>query len=428
MSSLPNLLPKFGTWATGTNYPGSAPPAWNGQPIKVAPAYSYFSPNVKLAADALNYLFNDIYSDLAVVQNSAIFTALSQWGTSTAGSVVDIKWDPFWLRWVAVNAAGAMAASYDGGKTFNNDGFSGTPPLGNGPCIVNPSTGVMVVFNSRVSGSGGPYMTLISASGAMSTVADTAGMAAGDPNTAEGAFFNGLYIFVTTQQPEGLGACSSPDGTNWTNLNSAIPSTMQGLNLPTSHLGRILTTGSASLQLFAYTSDGTSGTHTGMMMTTDGATFTDVSPSVMSGDYELTGLHYNPADGNYAMLLAYTAGSPFTLLYVTSNPSNPSSWTLVHTFNNYTATGISAVGPAWVVLAQASTASPTTKYRLFTSVNPTVANSWTPVPFPLFTAGSTFQVNPIIRNAQGAQLLIWDDSYWLPGTALAAQPTPSGAY
>jgi hypothetical protein len=86
----------FNWLGVGNNYPASGNP-WGGQPLAVAPAANYFTPNTKLPAENINYEFGLIAGDLGkintylehlAVQNVAFYT------TTTSGLIVpgDCNW------------------------------------------------------------------------------------------------------------------------------------------------------------------------------------------------------------------------------------------------------------------------------------------------------------------------------------------------
>jgi hypothetical protein len=71
-------------WTNTGNFPAGANP-WNGQPLALAPAQTYFTPNTKPSAEEFNYILGQIGANLAALEGGAAAFAASGTWTCPAG-------------------------------------------------------------------------------------------------------------------------------------------------------------------------------------------------------------------------------------------------------------------------------------------------------------------------------------------------------
>lgn len=104
MSSLGAPLP-VPFWATGVNYPSGSQP-WSGQPLKVAPAGTFFAPDTMALPENFNYLFNQQANALNFGQAWAQTSPALNWTVNlnvpTAKQALQsVCWDELGLKWIA---------------------------------------------------------------------------------------------------------------------------------------------------------------------------------------------------------------------------------------------------------------------------------------------------------------------------------------
>ena len=415
--------PPIFTWSPfGTVFPAGGEP-WNGQPVALVPLGTWFTPDVPIDAEEINWCLTVIGNDLAYVMPAVAVGAMSRWNAPAPGVVIaDFRWDGYYARWVNISSTGAISASYDGGVTFVSDGFSGTISGNAGPLAIDSSTGQICAMSPQ--------------STSQNVIHYTAG-GVGTPYTLLGTFtpidylqtinrFNSLWVAVFLGGPA-VQCYTSPDGVTWTSQSASLPAAWMAASTSYGTFSAIASAQSPTGLLVGLSGSGGSAGHAGLMWTPDGSTFTLASPTVLSGSYAIAGLHYSETDNLFGMIL--NSGGT-CLLYTTSTPASPSSWTLVHSFQaNINCSGLANIGSVWATIAKNVVAAPTTKRRLLVSSNVASAGAsctWTSLPYPVMTDGSSWLVAPLLRTS-GGQLLAFNDSEFM-SSGVAVAPTPSAPF
>jgi hypothetical protein len=115
----------FFTWASETNYPAGSN-AWSGQPLSVQPVGDYFLPGVKLPAESLNYVLQQIGYNLNGSVSS--LTALRALAVPAGNVLVQITPENG-------NIMGGISTAYFGGVYYWDAAYN---VLDNGATAIRP--------------------------------------------------------------------------------------------------------------------------------------------------------------------------------------------------------------------------------------------------------------------------------------------------
>lgn len=408
------------TFAVETDYPAGSNP-WNGQPLKVAPVNDYFTPDTKPPAETFNYTLNGICNSLASLTDAATFGIVSNWnpignnitvvGGSASSGIIDIAWDAYYQRWISNPTGGSgytVAVSNDGVNWVSWG--SGDTTEGEGAICSDPATGRIISLNTG-GGTGtigywtaagvGTFLNVAAFNGAVgqpgqSSVSYFNGVWQAFAYTISGSSFTGNYTYSTNPAPGG----------SWT--NGTLPTTSaSGTNHP-AFWAHTQSPTELIMGLCGTTASTVSGTdYCTLIISTNGTTFTDFTPSFFSGKI-LTGLHYSANDGIYG-LIVYDGTSSY--LYTTATPTTSSSWSLVKTFTNRKCVGLTNVGRVWMTQGKDTSGI----YRGLASNNVLSAGSsslWQAVPYYLTETGSPATPPSTLRTAGGSAVLAWNYQYY----------------
>lgn len=381
-------------WAQTANFPAGGNP-WSGTPTKVAPAYTFFTPNQPPSAQELNYILNARDIALASVSASSALDTASNWGpvafdsSGSARNVQGAAYDPCYGRWLAVcyTTTASIIESHDmkvwdtlsvgslPNNTFTPSGMS-----------VYPTTGTIMYFQSGA----GPTTNLVrvtvpaaSASGTrVATSQSWAQRGGATMNLAAMAYFYGantpaMYIFGVSGYSAGstsafsgfaaVDAGSDGAGT-WTDLHTSLPGTFaSGTHL----ISKIEIAQSANTMVVALCGDlpglnPLPGGNSFLMSVAANGTMADVTPSFIGSSLSIRGVAYSVADGLWGIVTTENSISPtHASLYVSPDLVN---WTLVATISNTVGIALAVVRNAWAVLTSDVN-------RVTTALGGSVANS-----------------------------------------------------
>lgn len=344
-------------WANTPNYPAGGNP-WNGQPTKVAPAYTYFTPNVPPAAQEMNYILNQrdaILTGVALGQWSA---AVANWnppsadigGMTLQNTPTSAWWDAFSGQWmvpciVSGGTAQVLMCSADG-KVWRsiNGGIPSAPARFPFAVATNGSTGDICLFRSD-----GTTSSITRWAGGAGVPVDTVQPFLAGIDQGVMTFWNGGFIFVGAS---GLGSApwtgaagASPNGVGvWNNTTVSLPA---GWSSGTQIVLEWLTAQNATTLVVAQCGDvvGTAASRLMVQTTASPGVWSDVTPSFLGGTAkEIRGLAYSSNDGLWGVLAIDNSNA-----YLYTSP-DLATWTLVQTFTGYTAAGVAAIGSAWAVV------------------------------------------------------------------------------
>lgn len=347
-------------WAQTQNYSAGAF-AWSGTPTKVAPAYSYFTPNVPPAAQELNFILNQRDAILSGVAMGTWATGVANWNdptTNIGGAVVPncptaACWDAFSGQWMVacevpdVSVQPALMQSPDG-KMWRNisGGVTGASARIPWAVVTNPSNGDIALLRSD-----GTTTSFTRWAGGTGAAVDTVQgfLAAVDQGVL--SYFNGGFIFVGATNLLGnnwTGAsATSTNGVGvWTNATASLPAGFaSGVGNP---ILQWLTAQSPTTLVIAMCGK-TVATSTSRLMsqtTSSPGAWTDITPAVLGGTAkQIRGLTYSANDALWGLLAVDASNS-----YLYTSPDLV-TWTLVHTFTGFLAGGVSVIGSVWGVLA-----------------------------------------------------------------------------
>lgn len=360
--------PTVTRWATLANYPAGANP-WNSQPLKVAPAQFYFTPDIPLPAENMNYELNA----LGGIQQSAVqavsAAAVANWGAPIANidpsnvggtTVTTACWDSYHEQWIAygydfgTGSSGDQAyTTYDGGKTWHQISGLSIGILSNvfglGVCV-NPANGQFVVVRAAV-----PAATLSATVGnqisGTTTTSITGHAEAGallmDPVNTNHMTFVGATGVAGPYTGLGL----SFDGvTTWTDITSSLPT---GWQSGTSNVMNFLGVSGPTGNVWALQGQ-RPGTDSSLLMLQTNV-FGDITPTFLSSGTtrEIRGLAYDFVQSLWGVLTQDNSSPPNVELWTTPDPiSGASTWTKAHQFTGYWGGGLCVVGNVWAVYLQ----------------------------------------------------------------------------
>ena len=175
------------SWTSAGNFPAGSN-AWNGQPLALAPANTYMTPDTKPAAEEINYEFGQIATDLTAINTYLKHVPLQStniYGITTSGIIVPAN--TYWMMAVLSGGGGggeggcqgliqAGSPSYWGPFYLQGGGGAGAP-LVVGIFQVNPGDTLHAVIGAG--GAGGANGGGAGADGSPSYVTCTAGVFAG---------------------------------------------------------------------------------------------------------------------------------------------------------------------------------------------------------------------------------------------------------
>jgi hypothetical protein len=434
-------IPAPPTFATETNYPAGSQP-WSATPIKVAPASDYFTPDTKPPAQNFNYTLNAICAQLDALNDAAVYTGISNYGATqngiTGGGASDVQgfaWDSFYQRWVVdpgSGASGNVTVSYDGGNTWVNWGTVETMSH-SGPFAISPLDGSIIT-----AGPGGGGGTVVHFPGSTGVGTNTNTSWTNSDTQGKGAatyFLGGItYVWhVFTFDQSGANQTShwsiSPDGTTWTDNTSALPSGFGGTT--ENVVGNYVVSVSPTIMVAGITGANGFGTDRALLLvSTDGATATGVTPSFLTGSHwQICGLHYSSNDQLFGLMVNDGTNSYF---YTTPTPGTSSSWLLVKTFSNRLCRGLNTIGRVWITTGLTSTIGiPPGVASTVALASNNVASlgasaTWSVVPFSL-AAGSATNPAAMIRSS-GQQLMFWNDTYNRSSLTVGQNPPTTAGY
>lgn len=228
--------PNFFQWSLSGNYPAGVNP-WNGQPLAVQPAGTWFTPNTKVAAEDINWLFGTFTQGLRTAVDFCGNGAMLNWrdiivptGNDTvSGSPRETwgpgSWNPKNVEWLAAYRTGAdNVIEFVGTRTQGKGWYLiGTGFVQQGwPCQVkgDPRNGqryVATVWDS-FNGRGVIYHLDL---GVVSSWSFVDIFTNANATTSELHFFTPGNVWVALYG--GAKATSSPDGATWT--TRTIPAT-----------------------------------------------------------------------------------------------------------------------------------------------------------------------------------------------------------
>ena len=344
-------------WSGSGSYPAGAA-AWSGQPLSLKPAGTWFTPNVKPAAEEHNWLFSTVQADMQSIlteygaitaQNwrTALIPGVAQFGTSDNFQtlnydVVNTKW--YAGTWTAAGNAMQFYQSEDG------EGWSALGPVINATgrlcaAVTGLTSGVYVaavfVAATRMD------LKRIDTLGAntWSTTDTGASAAAVD---CELRVFNSLYVAVQA----GAFIKTSPDGTTWT--SQTVPAALAGITT-----GFSVAQSPTSIVAFARTANITS-----CMRSTNGTAWSAVSLGALIGATDTVyGVAYgqiNAAASGYVVAVQTASGSKFL-----QSIDDGATWTQVSTFGSLLVTDIAVNGSLWVAVTElAATRASRTLYSV----------------------------------------------------------------
>jgi len=291
-------------WANGTNYP-SGSYGWSGQPIKVTPAYSYFTPSPQFApsAEEFNALLNQ--RDLALLDLYGRIGQLdgTNFGPPTAQSqtLTGIVWSAFGGYWLALNASGidnTVYCSVDGRSWSTNGGGAtlGHPPLS---IAVRASDGVAIACTAT-SGSGQVYVL----------APDTPGWTA---NAGPGYSVSGFWPVSATVY-DGSFVVATSNGHFYTSTNGSTWTT--GTGTPPTFTSGLFVQGNGKLLFLSV--GGTTYSYS-----SDGATWTAGTMPTLLTNEKITGATFDDVVGVFIMTVG-TTGT--TRVFISSNGT---TWTVL---------------------------------------------------------------------------------------------------
>lgn len=334
---------------------------WSGQPTKVAPVYTYFTPGQTPTASELNSLFNIRDAAINATITYAASLALGNWkppvATFDPGSiggtdpgaltVQSVAWDSLLQRWVIAAVGGGAAylfATHSSGDVLDTI----TPGPGGaaadvggvlaGACDAAGNT----VFFKTFSISGPATRTSCLRTIASGPIVDTTQTFL---NTLTQAAVQGLgasgFLMVGFEQAgstyTGHLAVSANGAGVWTDDTSSLPATWQtGTGVVQGVVcGFDSTLASTSPVMFGMCLLGSSRLIAGS------PTIADITPSFLT-TRNIKGIAYNTVLGVWGILCDDGAG-----VYLYTSPDQV-TWTLAKTFQALASGGLQAIGGVWV--------------------------------------------------------------------------------
>lgn len=357
-------------WATLANYPAGGNP-WNSQPLKVAPAQFYFTPNIPLPAENMNYELNAITALLAAAAQGPSLAAAANWDEPISNldpanilgtAVTTATWDAYHEQWIAyvsdlgTGSTGAEVLSTFDGKTWKIiTGLHATtdPTLFAVGVAVDPTNGQFVAVRSD------DATAVKSTIGHQETGTTTVAIPGVTSVLGTGSLIavngGGLFYFIgnDANRPTFTGLGLSYNGTSWTVITSSLPAAWQS---STNETGQYLSEQSISQVVFAMCGL-RPGTDQSRLLTI--GSFQDCTPSLLTVHHQLRGLAYDKVNQLWG-ILEEDDSSPINLrVWTTPDPITPTStWTNAHTFVGYHGGGLAVIGSVWCVLLQGTASSP----------------------------------------------------------------------
>jgi hypothetical protein len=344
------------TWATGSNYP-AGPDAWNGLAIKTAPAIVYFTPDVRPAAEDLNYLIHKsldtgtknkaaivaLYDDIGdiAVRNWPYSRSETAAGphTTTAG-IGGVAWHAQQHQWVMTTDSGTDVKcwySYSGtnwiqvGTTPAHADTDFTEGL-----VCSPTGGQIVFSECNTAGAAGATNRINTWNGSWTSTSF-------DKERCDlGFWFDSKFVLVGRGRDNNqIVSYSSTDGASWTPytiLTSVADRVTEGW------VGCVANMEGTTPRLVLLPRGHVLSGAENAMIVFSAATTATVSTNAPEAEGH-TGICFHQPSGQFFATAVGSGGSIAapTRIY-TSAFSDPTSWTLVATIVNTVFTSIESWG------------------------------------------------------------------------------------